>query len=100
MNILPLSADADYEELTNYLLTFNSSTTIITVSVGIVVTNDSIAEEDEEFIASLSFFGEPIPRVILDPDNATVAIFEIIGEGMKKFICLSNHFSTSACIFF
>lgn len=68
------------------------------MNVGIVVTNNSVPEEDEEFMAGLTFFGEPIPRVILDPYNATIEIFEIIGEGMKRFVHLSSDFTMFFCI--
>ena len=76
------TAGVDYVGLTNYLLTFDSSNTVITVNVSIVVANDSVAEEDEEFTVSLSFPSEPIPRVTLNPHNATIVILEMNGEGM------------------
>ena len=84
------TADVDYIGRTNDLLTFDSSNTVVTVNVSIIVTNDSIPEDDEQFTVSLSFPGEPIPRVTLDPDNATVTILEFDGEGMNLIIHLEN----------
>ena len=76
-----LTDDVDYIGRTRDLLTFDSSNTAVTINVSIIVTNDSIPEDDEQFTVSLSFPGEPIPRVTLDPNNATVTILEFDGEG-------------------
>lgn len=74
------TANINYVEQTE-LLTFDSDKTDITVNVSIIVTNETMLAEDEEFLVHLSFPGGPIPRVTLAPDNATIAIFEINGEG-------------------
>ena len=75
----------NYGELTNYLLIFDSETERErTVNISINATDETILEVDEEFIVTL-FFPEseqPIPRVTLEPDNATVAIHEINGPSM------------------
>ena len=68
--------------MTNYSLTFNSTIMENTVDIFIIATNETQPEMDEEFMVSLSFPGEPIPRVTLEPDNATVTIFEINGISM------------------
>ena len=54
------------------------------MNISINATDETNLEVDEEFIVSLSFLesGEPIPRVTLEPDNATIAIYEIDGESM------------------
>ena len=74
----------NYGELTNYSLIFDSTKAEHTVNISINATDETNLEVDEEFIVSLSFLesGEPIPRVTLEPDNATIAIYEIDGESM------------------
>ena len=73
----------NYGELANYSLIFNDSQTERerTVNISIYATNETNLEVDEEFIVSLSF-QEPIPRVTLEPYNATIAIHEIDGRSM------------------
>ena len=53
-----------------------------TVSINIIETNDTELEQDEDFIVHLSFPGEPIHGVTLDPNKTTVTIIEFDGEGM------------------
>ena len=65
----------------NYPLKFNSTNIDATVNVRIHVTNETLLKMDEEFTVSLSFLRVQIPRVTLEPDNATVTIFEVDGEG-------------------
>ena len=76
----------NYGEL-NYSLIFDSAKTEYTVNISIYETNETNYEMDEEFIVSLSFpeSGESIPRVTLDPDNATVAIYEINGRSIINY---------------
>ena len=78
-----LIASVNYGELANYSLIFNDSQTERerTVNISIYATNETNLEVDEEFIVSLSF-QEPIPRVTLEPYNATIAIHEIDGRSM------------------
>ena len=65
------------------MLTFDSSNTVNTVDVSIIVNNDTTPEDDETFAAILSFPGDSIPiGVILDPNTANVTILEIISEGI------------------
>ena len=74
-----------YEELTSYSLIFDSQTERErTVNILINATDETNLEVDEEFIVNLSFpeSDEPIPRVTLEPDNATIAIHEIDGQSM------------------
>ena len=59
---------------------FDSSNTSATIEI-CIETNDTHREEDEEFTVNLSFPGEPVPRVILEPDSVTVTIIEFDGEG-------------------
>ena len=68
----------------NHSLIFDSTRREHTVNISIIDTNETQPEVDEMFIVSLSFpeSGESIPRVTLEPDNATVAIFEIEGRSM------------------
>ena len=78
-------ASINYGELTNYPLIFDSETErerIVNISIN--ATDETNLEVDEVFIVSLSFPGseEPIPRVTLEPDNATVAIYEINGQSI------------------
>ena len=80
-----LIAGVNYGELTNYSLIFDSETEREhTVNISIKATNETNFEVDEVFIVSLSFpeSEESIPRVTLEPDNATVAIHEINGQSM------------------
>ena len=82
--ILYLTDGINYKGMTNYSLTFNSTKIENTVNISIIATNETQPEMDEEFTVSLSFPGEPIPRVTLEPDNATVKIFEVNGQSMIK----------------
>ena len=75
----------NYGGLSNYSLIFNTTKRNHTVSIPIfAATNETQPEVDEEFLVSLSFpeSEESIPRVTLEPDNATVAIFEINGKSI------------------
>ena len=51
------------------------------MNVSLVVTNNSLSEDDERFMANLMFPGEPIPGVTLNPDTAIVTIYETSGQG-------------------
>ena len=82
-----LTADINYQELSNRSLTFDPSNTESTVNILIIATNETLVEEDKEFIVNLSFPGERIPRVVLEPDNATVTIFEINGQSIVVASC-------------
>ena len=66
----------------NFSLTFNSFKIGNTVNIFLLVTNETQLEVDEEFIVSLSFPGEPITGVTLEPNNATIKIFEVNGKSM------------------
>ena len=80
-----LIAGVNYGELINYSLIFDSETERKqTVNISINSTNETNLEVDEEFIVRLSFPKpeEFIPRVTLEPDNATIAIYEINGTSM------------------
>ena len=75
----------NYGELTNYLLIFDSETERErTVNIAINATNETNLEVGEVFKVTLSFpeSEEPIPRVTLEPDNATVAIHENNGQSI------------------
>ena len=77
------SAGVNYGELTNTLLIFDAAKSSHTVPISINKTDETNLEVDEVFIVSLSFpeSGELTPQdsMTLEPNNATVAIFEIIG---------------------
>ena len=76
-----VSVDAFYERVANRSLTFNSSHTLFRETISItVVLNDTMPLIHQEFELSLSL-GEPDPRVVLEPETATVKIFEVHGEG-------------------
>ena len=80
-------ASVNYGGLTNNdSLIFDSAKTKHTVNISIYETNETNFEVDEEFVVNLSFpeSEEPIHRVTLDPDKATVAIYEIYGRSMSK----------------
>ena len=68
----------------NHSLIFDSEKMEHTMNISIYETNETNLEVDEVFIVSLSFpeSGEPILRVMLDPDNANVTIYEINGRSM------------------
>lgn len=69
-----------YEHVTNRLLTFDSTHTSYGETISIMaVLNDTMPLVDQEFIVNLSLLGEPDPGVSLEPNNATVKIFEIHG---------------------
>ena len=69
-----LSAGADYIDLTNFLLTFDSTNAIDVAPL--VINNDRVAEDIEVLSASLSFPGVPVQRVILAPTTAIAAIHD------------------------
>ena len=56
------------------LLTFDSVTTTIDVTVTII--NDTVFELTESFSVFLSFPGDPVPRVTLAPDSAQTTIID------------------------
>ena len=74
------------------MLTFNSTKTEATVDI---VTLNETNEVDEVFIVNLSFPGDDIPRVTLEPDNATVAICKNNGRSMivkvPTFVIIVSH---------
>ena len=76
------TADVNYEGWTNEPLTFDSMKKAITVNISIFInTNETSHEMDEDFTVSISFLGEEMPRVLLQPDSVNVTIFEASGEG-------------------
>ena len=77
-----MTAAINYQRLTNYPLTFDSNRNEVRVDIPIHVTNDAVLETDEYFLVVLSYAKEDIHRVTLNPENTTVAIFEINGEGI------------------
>ena len=79
-----LIAGVNYERLISKTLTFDSNNNAMAVPIAIHVTNDSVVEVDEEFFVSLSYSGEDDSRVAFEPQNATVAIFEVSGEGITR----------------
>ena len=81
------TADVNYQGLTNYLMTFEEATTK-EKDIPIYITNDTDIGMDEEFLVTISYSGEDITRVSLEPQNATVAIFEIDDRGMQIIIFL------------
>ena len=60
------------------LLTFGPGNTDTTINVTIM--NDDAYELTETFSASLSFDGDPVPRVTLSPDAAVATILDDDGE--------------------
>ena len=57
-----------------------------TVNISLIVTNETQPEIDEEFSVSVSFPGDVIQRVTLEPEEATVAIFEVNGQSMIAIV--------------
>ena len=53
-----------------------------TVKISLLVTDETDPEIDEEFIVSVSFRGDLIQRVTLEPKDALVAIFEVNGQSI------------------
>lgn len=86
MNYL-YAANVDYTELTNYTVTLNSSNVSVTVNIEIRTNDTEQVEQDEYFTVHLSFSGDPIPGVTLDPNKTTVEIIEFDGEGTYNHIC-------------
>lgn len=74
-------ADIDYVDL-NSTVTLNSSKDSVTVNITIIETNDT--EQDEHFTVHLSFPGEPIHGVTLDPNKTRVEIIEFDGAGTTR----------------
>ena len=60
------------------LLTFSLDIAVITITVSIA--NDDVYELTETFNATLSFDGDPIPRVILSPATAVTTIVDDDGQ--------------------
>jgi hypothetical protein len=81
-------ANIDYVELTNSTVTLNSSNESATVNIIIIETNDTEIEQDEHFTVHLSFPGEPIPGVTLDPNKTRVEIVEFDGAGIIIIRCV------------
>ena len=76
-----VSVDIFYERVANRSLTFNSSHTSFRERISITaILNDTMPLIHQEFVLSLSL-DEPDPRVVLEPETATVKIFEVHGEG-------------------
>lgn len=82
-------------ELINHTVIFNSNITSAIVNITINETSSTQYENDEEFIVHLSFPGEPLSRVTLDPNKTTVEIVEFDGEGM--YTSLSSSFTLFSC---
>ena len=62
---------------------FNSTKSEDTVNITIIMTNETVLETDEEFFVSLSLAeSDVISGVTLEPQNATVSIYEASGEGI------------------
>ena len=60
------------------LLTFTSSNTMTTITVSIA--NDDVYELTETFNVTLSFDGDPVPRVTLSPATAVTTIVDDDGQ--------------------
>ena len=88
-----LVAEEDYIEVTNHIVTLNSSTEWITFDIMIIKTNDTEIEQDEHFTVHLSFPGEPIRGVMLDPNVTTIEIVEFDGTGkaLNTNTCMQAH---------
>ena len=76
-------------KLINHPVTFNSNKTSAIVNITIIETSSTQYEDDEEFIVKLSFPGQPISRVTLDPNKTTVEIVEFDGDGMYTYLSSS-----------
>lgn len=64
------------------LLTLNSNST--TANIPITVVDDETVERGEEFIAKLSVYGTQYHRMTLNPENATVSIFDsVVGMSIQ-----------------
>ena len=61
------------------------STELPNATITIEIIDDDITESAESFEINLSFQGQPIPRVMLDPNTTTITI---LGKG--------NYFHTKA----
>lgn len=77
--------------MTDHHLTFNNGQTANNVSISIFESDEDLAEEAEVlvFLVSLSFPGEPVDRVVLEPSNATVGIFTT-GQGKEVFLSVHS----------
>jgi hypothetical protein len=72
-------------------MTFNSNRTSAIVNITIIETSSTQYENDEEFIVNLSFPGEPISRVTLNPNRTIVQIVEFDGEGIHIIYIGHDH---------
>ena len=72
MIILAFTTVEDYAVLTNSSLILTTELPNATITINI--TNDDINEPAESFEITLSFQGQPIPRVMLDPNTTTITI--------------------------
>ena len=68
----------DYSGISNLLLTFNSITTVIDIPV--TINDDNVYELTEMFNATISFPGDPLPRVTLSPESALISIIDEDGQ--------------------
>ena len=91
-------ANNDYVELTNFTVTLNSSYESATVNIAIIETNDTEIEQDEYFTVHLSFPGERIPGVTLEPNETRVEIIEFDGAGKYMYSCNSYMQNCSAML--
>ena len=72
MIILAFTTVEDYAVSTNSSLILTTELPNATITINI--TNDDINEPAESFEITLSFQGQPIPRVMLDPNTTTITI--------------------------
>ena len=62
----------DYDVMTDSPLILSTELPNATITIEII--DDDITEPAESFEITLSFEGQPIPRVMLDPNTTTITI--------------------------
>ena len=72
--------------LTNYSFNLSPMEVEHTVNISLIVTDETQPEIDEHFLVSVLFPEDLIQRVTLEPEDATVAIFEVNGQSMIVYI--------------
>lgn len=80
------TAGVNYRGLSSYPVIFNTSSTETSVNISLIMTNQTVLETDDVFLVSLSLAREGSSGVKLKPENATVSIYEISGEGIYYYL--------------
>lgn len=85
VHVLSHKAQEDYVEVTAPGLTLTFGPTVLSINVPVTIVNNSILELNETFVGSLNSIDGADSAVTLEPDVATVTIFDDARD--RKFLC-------------